>query len=171
MTKVRRVIPRRGLRRTARPEVQAEVTAETMRARQISIVHLFPHDGTLMDGDAGSCEGNLFADLGDLRPVDRRVSAARDRIRRRLPLADLPEIDNLFAEDCPDMPEQVLENTVSLFRARPRPLEAAREQIVAYHDEQAHHGLGEMLHLPLPRVAAGVFGLAALIHLGGGSPL
>lgn len=167
MTQVRRVMPRKGMLKTKRPDACSLPSAETLRARDAVVVPLFPHAATAQ-GHTAPEVANIFADLEDLHPTDPRVAQARIRARSRMPDADLPRVDNLFADDCPDIADSVLESTVALFRAsHRRPLEAARSEIRAYHLDQSHSTVGEVLHLPWPRVAAGMFGMLTLIHFAG----
>ncbi|WP_435258777.1 hypothetical protein ACSBLW_03105 [Thioclava sp. FR2] len=166
MTQVRRVRPVNGMPRTDRPDARATVSTETRRARQAVVVPLFPQSPRKTETEDSQIE-NIFADLGDLRPVDARVRKARIRVRACLPSADIPRIDNMFDDSCPEISDECMSQAVSLFRAKNRrPMEAVREEISAYHRDNAQRHVGEVLQMPWPRVAASVFGMLSLIHLG-----
>lgn len=166
MTQVRRVLPRKGIPRTTRPDARATVSAETLRARQTVVVPLFPQTAPI-GPEEDNCMTNMFSDLGDLRPMDERVRKARMRARINLPSVEVPHIDNLFDETCPDISDQAIDHAVSLFRAKHRrPMESVREEIGAYNRDKAQRNVGEVLKMPWPRVAASVFGMLTLIHLG-----
>lgn len=166
MIQVRRVTPRFGAAKTSRPDVRAKVSPETLRARKAVVVPLFPQDGPAEDALLGLSK-NIFADLGSDRPTDARVSRARLRARRQMPMAEIPSVENIFDDNCPDVSEDIIETQLTAFRSRRRKMDAARAEIFAAHEEKAHIAVGNLLHDPWQRAAAGVFGMLSLLQISG----
>lgn len=167
MTMVRHVSRLSDTPKTERPVVNASVDHDTRVARLTTVVSLFPKD----DGQPALVEApaqvNIFADLKDPPRHDLRVDRARGRMARFMHTTDIPEIENLFDEDCADVDDAVLNAQLARFHRKHRPLENARDEILAMHDDIAHsHSLVHRLSHPLNGLAAGIGTLGAAVMLG-----
>lgn len=168
MTVLRRIAPTNGPRRSRRPDRMP--TQGQQKAAAAVVVPLFADKQARLTGNSGEVE-NIFADLGpqlprNERPADPRLLAARARARALLQGKTPSPIDNLFAEDCPDVEEAMMARAIDSLKARPRPLTAVRQDLGALHEEMARAGLRDALTRHLPPVAAAMAGLVAYAHFG-----
>lgn len=148
---------------TPRPDVRSLTDHDIVAARRTTVAPLFPGKEDLKSPVERALSNNVFSDLKLPPNHDARASRARERIARLLPVEGIPEIENLFEEDCPDVSEDLYTALVGRYRAEKRPLQGAREEILALHDDISYHqSLSYRIGHPLETMGGTVATLALL---------
>lgn len=124
---------------TPRPDVRNLVDHDIVAARRTTVSPLFPGKDDLQSPVERALSKNVFADLTRPPHHDDRASRARTRVARMLPIEGIPEITNIFNDDCAEVSEELFNGLVQRYQAEKRPLQSVREEISALHDDISYH--------------------------------